>query len=73
MLSSEEKKELIEMAHSISFREDMRQVERQRHNPFIANGKLDLNKFLTFLTEFNQFVNHKARPFLKIIDRDMRL
>lgn len=73
MLSRKEKEELVELAHSVSFREDMRKVAQGRHDPFFVNGKLDIDKFLIFLTEFNQFINHEMRPFKPIIDEEMRL
>lgn len=73
MLNEEEKRELKEMANSSKLKEDMRRLSKTRYNPFIVNGNVDLDKFLTFLTEYNYFINHKPKPFRKIIDKDMRL
>ncbi len=73
MLNDEQKKELLDTAKSSNLKRDLRQVSKNRHNPFIVNGKLDLDCFLTFLNEYNYFINHTPRPFCKIIDRDIRL
>lgn len=73
MLTNEEKKELKESAGSRELREDMKILLRRRRNPFIINGKFDLDRYITFLTEFNLFISHNPRPFHKIIDKDMRL
>ena len=68
-----EKQEWRELAQSDTLREDMRRLEKNRHNPFIVNGRVDLDKYIRFLTEFNAFANHARRPFHRIIDKDMRL
>ena len=73
MLSKEEKKELKELSKSQKLRKDMRLLLKTRHNPFITDGKVDIDKFLIFLTEYNRFINHASKAFHKIIDRDMRL
>ena len=44
-----------------------------RHNPFLVNGVVDLNKFVDFLNDYNESINHVRRPFRKIIAKDMRL
>lgn len=72
-LSEEEKEELKKLSQSFTFKEDMQKLLKNRHNPFIVNGKVDVDKFITFLTEYNYFINHKPKPFRKIIDKDMRL
>jgi hypothetical protein len=73
MLSEKEKKELSELAQSSYLREDMRRVRRNICGPFITNGKLDLDKLVIFLTEYNYFINNAPKAFHRIIDRDMRL
>jgi len=73
MLTNEEKKELKELSGSIGLREDMRILLKRRHNPFMVDGKFDLDRYIIFLTEFNLFINHNPKPFHKIIDKDMRL
>lgn len=73
MLNNEEKKELRQLADSVSLRQDFRKISKSHHNPFVVNGRMNIDNFLVFLTQFNQFINHKMRPFHKVIDRDMRL
>lgn len=73
VLSREDKRELLEMARSKRIREDFRKIAENRYNPFLVNGAVDLEKFISFLNDYNEFINHKMRPFRKIVDRDMRL
>ncbi|MDD5132618.1 MAG: hypothetical protein PHH44_08170 [bacterium] len=73
MLTEKEKQEWRELAQSDGLRNDMRRIEKNRHNPFMAQGKIDLDKYIHFLTEFNAFANHVQKPFRRMIDRDMRL
>lgn len=73
MLTKKEKQEWRELAQSDKLREDMRYLEKNRHNPFIDHGKVDVDRYIHFLTEFNAFVNHAGKAFHRITDRDMRL
>lgn len=73
MLSEEEKRELRELSASSALKEDIDTLLRARHNPFIVNGRMDIDIFLAFLTEYNRFVNHAPKLFHRIIDNDMRL
>jgi len=73
MLNEQERKELKELAHSPQLKEDMRLLLKHRHNPFMVKGKADIDKLLTFLTEYNHFANHPLKTFRKIMDKDMRL
>jgi len=54
-------------------KEEMQALRLQRHNPFIKNGKVDIDAYIEFVTEFNEFINHAPKPFEQIIDCDMRL
>lgn len=73
MLSKEEKRELKKLAKSSKLKEDMQKLESYRHNPFMVQDKINIDRFLTFLNEYNKFINHHPKPFRKIIDKDMRL
>lgn len=73
MLSNEAKEELKRLVYSSKLKEDLRRISENKHNPFIANGKIDLDRLLTFLTEYNAFINHTPRPFRKIIDKVNKL
>ena len=71
--SKKEKEELLRLSQSSSLKADMRYVSAHRHNPLIVDGKVDLDGFITFLTYYNEFINHKPKPFKPIIDRIMKL
>lgn len=73
MLSDAEKKELKELAKSSKFREDLRKISKNRHNPFMVNGDVDVDRLIIFLTEYNYFINHNPKPFRRIIDKIMKL
>lgn len=65
--------ELYEMSKSETLRLDMRRVAAGRHNPFIKDGQTDIDACLTFLMEYNEFINHEPKPFRKIKDTVMLL
>jgi hypothetical protein len=73
LLSKKEREELLRLAKSSSMREDMKYLRDNRHNPVIVNGQVDMNRLITFLTEFNEFINHEPKPFKPMIDRVMKL
>lgn len=73
LLNESEKEELLNLAKSSSLKEDMRHLSENRHNPVVVNGKIDMNRLITFLTEFNEFINHEPKPFKPMIDRVMKL
>lgn len=57
VLSEKEMEELRSLAKSSSLRDDMRHVARNRHNPIMVNGKVDLDRLIEFLDQYNEFVN----------------
>jgi len=63
----------MEMAGSQSLREDMRHLAAGRQNPLIKNGRVDLDKLVEFLCCYNEFINHRLRPFKPMIDKLMKL
>jgi hypothetical protein len=72
-ISEEEKQELLRLAGSSSLREDMRYLSSQRHNPVLANGMVDMDRLIEFITQINEFANHQPKPFRLIIDKEMKL
>ncbi len=72
-ISKQEKEEMLRLASSSSLREDMDYLASHRHNPVIVAGKIDLDRLIEFLTRFNEFINHKPKPFKPMIDKDMKL
>ena len=72
-LSEEEKRELSEAARSGSLKRDMQAVKSGRHNPFIKDGKVDVDAYVSFVCEYNEFMNHKRKPFKPMRIREMKL
>lgn len=72
-LNKEERAELKRLTKSIKLREDIRRLSKLRHNPFLVDGEVDIDRYLTFLTEYNYFINHAPRPFRRIKDKNMWL
>jgi hypothetical protein len=73
MIREDEKKELLRLSRSKSLREDMRYLLNNRHNPFIKDGRVDVDAYIEFVTQFNEFINHEPKPFKPMVDRDMKL
>jgi len=72
-LSKEAEKELIEIAKSVNFKKDMEILNKRHDSPFIKDGKADVDSYIEFAAQFNEFINHEPKPFKPMIDRDMRL
>jgi hypothetical protein len=72
-ISDKTAKELLDLSKSDSMRKDMQTVSSQRHNPFLKYGKVDVDAYIEFLSEYNEFINHEPKPFRPIEDKIMRL
>lgn len=68
-LTARDRKGLLSAAKDAGLREDARRVAAGRHNPFMAEGKYNLDRYIEFLNEFNGFMGHKRRRFSKIKDK----
>jgi len=73
MLSEKEKQEFTAIAEYRSLRDDMRYLAENRHNPFLKDGKIDIDRYIDFLNAYNEFINHTPKPFKPMIDRIMKL
>jgi hypothetical protein len=73
MLSKTAEEEIRSQAHSAGFKDEMASLARSRHNPFMKGGRADVDAYITFVSEFNEFISHKPKRFVAIIDRNMRL
>jgi len=71
--SGKTEKELIEFSKSDSLREDMEIVSSKRHNPFMRDGTVNADAYIEFVTEYNEFINHRPKPFVPMADRVMKL
>jgi len=72
-ISKKAQKELIKSSLSPSLRKNMRKIASNRHNPFFKNGKVDADGYIEFVTQFNEFINHAAKPFRPMIDKIIKL
>ncbi|RJQ22833.1 MAG: hypothetical protein C4560_01970 [Nitrospiraceae bacterium] len=72
-LSENAEKELIELGKSEELRKDMEMLRSHWQTPFIKDGIVDIDAYIEFVQQFNEFINHEPRPFVPILDKDMRL
>lgn len=72
-VSASAEREMLELARSGSFRADMQILEMRSKSPFAMGDRIDLDAYVEFVTQFNEFINHRPKPFRKMIDKDMRL
>ncbi|MGQ9623626.1 MAG: hypothetical protein ACUVTO_09450 [Candidatus Caldatribacteriaceae bacterium] len=61
------REELQKIALSPEFRKDLLKVRA------LSTKAIDADSYCAFVVFFDEFVNHRARPFRPIQDRDMRL
>jgi len=72
-LSRKMSEELLELAGSEGLRKDMEMLKEQWKDPFVKDGRVDVDAYIEFVMQFNEFINHKPKPFKPMIDRDMKL
>ena len=72
-LSDKEKKELLQAAASKSLKKDMQAIAEGRHNPFFKDGKVDVDAYVRFVCEYNEFINHEPKPFKPWKVKEMKL
>lgn len=73
-ISKQEKEEMLRLAASSSLQKDMAYLTaHHRHNPVMIGGKIDLDRLIEFLSQFNEFINHEPKPFKPMIDTEMKL
>jgi hypothetical protein len=47
--------------------------EGRKENPFLQNVNADVDAYIAFNNQFNEFINHSSRPFRPIIEEDIKL
>jgi hypothetical protein len=72
-LTDQEKEELLHLAQSPRLKEDMKWLSANAYNPFMVDGRIDVDKWLTFLNGYNEFVGHARKPLKWIVERVMKL
>lgn len=65
--------EIRELSRSGTLRRDMEALAGGRHNPFVKDGIVDCDAYITFVTGYNEFINHEPKRFVPMVDKDMRL
>ncbi|MCL4479300.1 MAG: hypothetical protein M1381_09430 [Deltaproteobacteria bacterium] len=72
-LSEQAKKELLEFAKSGSFKKDIEILRSRWENPFLKNGKVDVDAYIEFVTQFNEFISHMPKVLKPMLDVKMKL
>jgi hypothetical protein len=72
-LSKAAQEEMRSLSRSEALKNDLAAVAATRHNPFMKAGVADADAYIAFVTAFNEFINHEPKPFVPMIERDMRL
>jgi hypothetical protein len=67
------KDEVAALSESAKLQEDMRTVAKEKYISLLKDGKVDVDAYIDFVIQFNEFINHQPKPFRKISDRDMIL
>lgn len=73
MLSKEAEEELLAGATCPRLREDLNRLAQNRQNPFLVDGEVDVDRYISFLNDFNEFINHQPKPLSRMIDKVMKL
>lgn len=56
-----------------AIKKDLKTMAGCSRNPFMKNGEADVDAYIEFVCDYNEFINHEPKPFRKIIDREMIL
>lgn len=72
-LTDQEKEELVCQSKSARLKEDMRWLSAHAHDPLMVDGRIDGDRWLTFLNEYNEFVGHARKPLKWMVERVMKL
>lgn len=72
-ISDKAVEELLALADSEGFRADMASLSMRERSPFMSKGRVDVDAYIEFVTQFNEFINHEPKTFRKMIDREMKL
>ena len=45
----------------------------REENPFQQNAHIDVDAYIAFNDQFNEFTNHASRPFRPMAEKDLKL
>lgn len=72
-ISQKTENEMVALARSESFRNDMEILSMRDKSPFIKGGMVDVDAYIEFVNMFNQFINHEPKPFEPMVEKEMKL
>jgi len=72
-ISQEAEKELVSLGRSEALRDDMDKLKSSWLSSFIRSGRIDVDLYIEFVSQFNEFINHRPKPFRPMIEKDMKL
>jgi len=72
-ISHAAEKELVSLGRSKELRDDMDNLKSRWQAPFVRNGEIDVDLYIEFVEQFNEFINHQPKPFRPMIEKDMKL
>lgn len=73
VLLDEEKQELLSLARSDRFREDMELLARSRLRFFFSGNEINTDRVVRFLCAYNILIWHVQREYRPIVDGVMKL
>lgn len=73
ILSKEEKEEFLKSSRCLQLEKDFHHIRNNRYLYFAKEGKINLDKYVKFLSLSNSFSNHKKKPFRKIEGNHFKL
>ncbi len=72
-MTKKEKDDFRRQTESESFKKEMRKLASKKNNPFIKDCRVNLDAYIDFLTQYNEFINHRLKAFKKIKGDNMKL
>lgn len=56
-----------------SLTQDMQFIASHCHNPFVKDNVVNVEAYIEFVCQYNEFINHEPKQFKPLIDKDMTL
>ena len=73
ILSKEEKEEFLNSSHCLRLEKDFNHMRNNRFLYLSKDSKVNLDKYIKFLSLSNSFINHRKKPFRKIEGNHFKL
>lgn len=73
-MTDEKEKEVCAAAAAYGLHgDDIRHLAKNRHKPFLKDGKVDIDSYIDFLNDYNEFINHMPKPLKPMKEKIMKL